>query len=503
MPINFIPNDPLAIADVAMRQQSARPNRPTARAGFNFFGSVPQQVFPVDTSDFLFWQCREAALAAIETWEGLAGNLVSWARSTDPKKLDLLIDSDFFPATDSRRLNAFYDGEGLNFFIFDDGTKTTLSGQSTDTVSHETGHALLDAIRPDLWQTPFSEVSAFHEGFADCVAILTALSDRQTRQALLAASPSLDTANFVDAGSEYLSEAIRRNFGNVSPSKPRRALNTFKWQLPQTLPPGQFQDPPELLSREFHSFSRVFTGCFYDTLRFIFTSRPTQNETDLLAAAQITGKLLIAGAQAAPEIGRFFRAVGRGMVMADQQQNGGANRQLIGDAFRGHNIDLGTAAMLTPTAALAGPPPTIAKTATKLAAATARDLRERIRALPGAKLAVSMRDMFGTRVAETMHRREVDLGHLDKRLKGVIALAAESVLVGSSGARAAVLGSLPEPTATESEVSAFVETLLENDRIELEPKGARAATAKRPVATTHAVRTKAGKKVLTRLRFFC
>jgi hypothetical protein len=110
--------------------------------------------------------------------------------------------------------------------------------------------------------------------------------------------------------------------------------------------------------------------------------------------------------------------------------------------------------------------------------------------------------MFGTAVTETIHRREVPLGQIDKRLKGVVAYATEPVLVGASGMRAAVLGALPEPTATEDEVSAFVEALLENNRIELPTKGAVAA-AKRPQAATHAVRTKGGKKVLTRLRFVC
>src|SRR5262249_31710890 len=157
-------------------------------------------------------------------------------------------------------------GTGVRFFDFNDGTQTTFSGNSTDTVSHEVGHALLDSVRPELFQSMLPEVNAFHEAFGDCMAILTALSDQPTRAALLAASPDLGAKNFVEATSEYLSAAIRRQFGNVAPSLPRRALNNDKWQLPSTLPPGAFEDPPELLSREPHSFSRVFSGCFYDVL---------------------------------------------------------------------------------------------------------------------------------------------------------------------------------------------------------------------------------------------
>jgi hypothetical protein len=161
--------------------------------------------------------------------------------------------------------------------------------------------------------------------------------------------------------------------------------------------------------------------------------------------------------------------------------------------------------MLAPTAALAGPAPKIAKDAAKLSKGTVGDLRERIRAKPGAKLAVNVLNMFGTRVAETVHRREVSLGHIDKRLKGVVAMAAEPVLVGASGARAAVLGALPDPTNTVDEVTTFVESLLQNGQLLLGSTRARSAVkaAQTPVAPTHTIRTKGGKKVLTRLRFVC
>ena len=381
MPINFIPNDPLAVAAVPMRQQNPRPNRAANQAGFIFFDEIAAQPFPVDvpalrfTEDFLFWQCREAALAAVEVWESLDGPLSRWAQSNNPRKLELSQNFEDPEFTGPKKLNAFYDGQGLRFFVFDDGNRKTFSGVSTDTVAHETGHALLNVLRPELFFSMLPEVNAFHEAFGDCVAILTALADQQTRQALLTAPPQLDAANFVEAGSEYLSGAIRHQFGNVSPSKPRRALNTFKWQLPSSLPPGKFTDPPEFLSIEAHSFSRVFTGCFYDVLRSVFVALPNQNEAALLTAAQTVGKLLIAAVKVSPETARYFRAIGRGMVKADEQQNGGAHRQIISKAFSDHNIGLGTAAMFTPTTALAGAPPKVTKTTAALSPTTSRDLR--------------------------------------------------------------------------------------------------------------------------------
>jgi hypothetical protein len=498
MPINFIPNDPLALSSMPMRQQAPQPNRPANRAGFTFIGAVGEGLFNPGSPEFLFWQCREAALMAMATWEVLDGNLSQWARVT-PNRSSLALLQD-----DGVDLNAFYDGQSLSFFHFQTGAKTTFSGASTDVVAHETGHSLLDAIRPDLWDTNFLEVGAFHEAFGDCMALLTALSDRATREALLAASPDLGAANFLEATAEDLSDGVKRARGANHPAaQPRHALNTFRWQLPTTLPPS---GPPQVLSSEVHSLGRVFSGCFYDTLRNIFASSAHQTEATLLTAAQTAGKLLIAGARNAPEVARFFRAVGRAMTLADEASNNGAHRVAIRNAFAQHNLALGSAAMLAPTASLAGPAPKLEAAAMRsiLPRSTRHDLLRRIGGAPGDKVTVERLEIAGERMAKVVHHREVPLDDLDPRLEGVVASVAQPVLVGASGTRAAVLGALPEANTTTDEVLAFVTTLLKNDAIAL--GGARrAAVTSRQVSPlpTHTVRTRGRKKVLTRIRFVC
>jgi hypothetical protein len=509
MAINFIPNDPDTQTVLPTRRQAAHPDRPAGRASFRLVEHNGQAPFEFGTTDFLFWQSREAALAAVDAWEQFAGNLTRWAdRSEDPTQIDLSPVFDDGQTLGPQRLNAFYDGTGVRFFDFNDGKETTFSGNSTDTVSHEVGHALLDSVRPELFGSMFPEVAAFHEAFGDCTAILTALADQPTRAALLAASPDLGAANFVEATSEYLSAAVRRQFGNVAPSLPRRALNNDNWQLPSTLPAGRFEDPPELLSREPHSFSRVFTGCFYDVLRGIFTAAPDRSEAALATAAKIAGALLVAAVRATPETARYFQAVGRAMVVVDQRLHGGTNRALIGAAFARHAVMLGSSAMTAPTAALAGAAPRIAAAAA-LDAATVDDLRERIRARKGAAFAVRPVPMLGQGIVEAVHRREVPLGDVDNRLEGVVAYANEPMLIGSSGGRAAVLGALPEPNRTADEVTAFVETLVKHGRIAFTapaPRTAAAAAAPERAARqpyTHIVRRENRKRVLTRIRFLC
>ena len=117
----------------------------------------------------------------------------------------------------------------------------------------------------------------------------------------------------------------------------------------------------------------------------------------------------------------------------------------------------------------------------------------------------------GKTVAKAVHQRPVRLDALDKRLKKVVVMASESVLVGTSGTRAAVLGQLPEESATREEATTFVRTLLKHKSITLTKpkmkkiKGRRAGAKTKsslPVAT-HRVQTQGSERVLVRTHFFC
>ncbi len=503
MPINFIPNDPLARKGPAMRRKSARPERPAGVAGFSYVTHQPAATYPPGTPDFLFWQTREAALAAVATYEMVSGAKVKqWARSTPIGRLNLL-------PNEGVDLNAYYDGQSLSFFEYTTAQKTTYSGASTDVVAHEAGHALLDQSRPDLWGSNYIETNAFHEAFGDCMALLTALADPRTRAAVRA---SVRRQNFVEATAEDLSDGVRRALGKShGAAAPRHARNNFDWVLPTSLP---LSGPPHQLTAEIHSFARIFTGCFYDTVLNILRDRigtaKTPTAAQLWQAARTAGKLLIQAAAEAPETARFFQSVGRSMVLADQALNGGVNRMAIHDAFDRHNVALGSAAMLAPTAALAGKgPPRGRGSRPPLPPAAVADLRHRLGADRSARIVVRRGEIAGEPVVRATHLREVPLGELDNRLKGVVAVAPEPVLVGSVRKRAAILGELPEPTASSQEVTTFVQTLLESNRIAFVRDavrrgiGSAVAADERKRLPTHAVRTVGAKKVLERVRFAC
>ena len=80
-----------------------------------------------------------------------------------------------------RMKNAFYHREtnSLQFFMFsptDKPDQTVYTCLFRDIVAHETGHAIVDAIAPDLYHAQQSQALAMHESIADLTALLMAIS---------------------------------------------------------------------------------------------------------------------------------------------------------------------------------------------------------------------------------------------------------------------------------------------------------------------------------------
>jgi hypothetical protein len=356
--VAFIPNDPLAGTSAPpLRKKAKRKNRPAARASFTLPTAPAEDVFEPGTPEFLFWQCREASLAALASWETYAGPHTRWQGNR--KKIQLVPDA-------GNDLNAFYDRDSVTFFHQAIGSKTYLSGNSTDAVAHEVGHGLLDTIRPDLWAATFVETAAFHEAFGDCIALLTAFSDATTRRKLLA-NGTLRKKNFVESTAEELSEGIKRIAPNHNAAAPRRA---------------------------------------------------TRGSLD---------------------------------------------------------------------------------------ASTKKDLVKRMGAGGSERISTASADLFGQPVTRAVLHKEIELGGIHRGLKGVVAQVDVPVNVGSSGARAAIVGAMPEPVAIEEEVQTFVRSLLKQGQIELSQKAARATrhAANTNGRKTHTIATVKGTKVLKRVCFHC
>ena len=461
MAIRFLPNDPLAGPDAPpLRRQSPLPNRPASRAGFTLHDPEPEGLYDPGSPGFLFWQCREAALLTLATWERHAPVLHEWQgrRAEAPPLPERR--RPVGRASGAERLLRPHRASCSSRRRSEDARR--YSGASTDVVAHEIGHGLLDAMRPDLWDTPFLEVNAFHEAFGDCIALLTALHDPRTRTAVLRVG--LGRRNFVETFGEDLADAIRREQPGHNAAVPRQGpehacSGSSPRPCPRRAAPGS-SSPKATASP---ASSPAASGTCVRNL----AGRGDLERGPAAGGASRRERCWCAAPRWPPRTARFFRAVGRAMALADEEETGGDAprrdpRRLLRARHRpGQPRDAG--AHGRPRGSRPDPR---RRGAPALAATTRRDLKGRLGASAKARMVLKRRAIGGARVVQAMHLREVPLGNVSELLRGVVALAPEGVLVGRSGHHAALLGALPEASATTDEVEAYVASLVAHDRID-------------------------------------
>ncbi len=338
-------------APPSTRTAIVRP-RPDLAAGplpVGIHGAVPGAGEP-GTAPFRYWTAAESLRRTADYFGPLMPDGVTWFPTVGDTLMIGLDEGD--------DLNAYYDRAGLAFFHHTVGDLTVHSGESPDVVAHETGHAVLDALRPQLWDAASAEVAGFHESFGDMTALLAGLQLESVRVGVLAETGGrLTRASRLSRLAEQLGWAIR----TVAPAAVdadclRNAANRFFYQDPVTLPPSA---PANVLSSESHSFSRVFTGAFLRVLAGIHRARPTRDPAGLLAASTHAGQLLVAGVRAAPVVPAYYAQVAAHMLAAEIELFEGRYARALRSAFVRHGIlaPAGAAAVTTGTRPLAAPVP--------------------------------------------------------------------------------------------------------------------------------------------------
>ena len=296
------------------------------------------QVHPLGTDGFRYWTAAESLRRSAAFWATAGAR--AWHSdigASIPIRLDDGVD-----------LNAYYarndfppEGikQGLSFFhdtvreVATGRQTTVFSGESPDVVAHELGHAVLDSLKPALFELASIEAAAFHESFGDMSAILTALQLPSVRQAVLEETDgSLRRNSSVSRVAEQLGFAIRqRSPAAVDRDSLRNAANSFVYVDPLTLPST---GPATQLTRAPHNFSRVFTGAFLEALGGMvarLAARPSVD--DVHQASFDIGRLLAQGAAAAPMSTKFFQAVAEQMVLVDGSLFGGRYAEALTTAF--------------------------------------------------------------------------------------------------------------------------------------------------------------------------
>ncbi|MEA2711949.1 MAG: hypothetical protein QOF78_4550 [Phycisphaerales bacterium] len=298
------------------------PNLASGKLKLSILGTQPPaKIYKKGTAGFRYWVAAESASRGANFWGAFFPTGRTWQPGqTLPLNLDRGED-----------LNAYYDRVGLSFFHADAGDGTTCySGESPDIVCHELGHAVLDALRPQLWDTPFIEAAALHESFGDISAILAALELVSERKAVLKSTRGkLYRSSRLSRVAEQLGAAIRASAPDaVDPDCLRNAVNSFFYESPETLPTNA---PASMLSSESHSFSRVFTGGFFEALgNMLAVQATTPKEDDLLQVSNDAGKLMATAVMTAPVTPNYYASVAGQMLEAE---GGGRYADAIQSAF--------------------------------------------------------------------------------------------------------------------------------------------------------------------------
>lgn len=486
--VTYTPNDPLASGGPPNRQ--VRPGRfPSGNVATHRIQPVaPAGTYQPHTPGFEYWQALTALTSGLRNWKAINGTALSrWYGNK--QTLPVLTNN-------GDDLNAFYDRSSLQFFSHTFGGVTVNSSESVDIVTHEQGHGLLDATRSDFFDVPFIEVGSLHEAFGDSMALLNAISDAASRQAVLAASPDLSANQFVESLAEQLGDAIRREYGpqSVESGALRHALNTFHWTDPTVLPPSA---PADKLCAEVHSFSRVFSGTFYDVIRNIYASGP-HTSAGLLRAGRTAGKLLIAAIKTVPAAPQIYAGVGQRMLQADVTMNAGANCPAIQAAFGGHGMTLAAPSISLP----------VPFAATTRRGASA-ELRERMGVPQGTKLTFTPVDSGAHgEISHVAAFRSVALS--GQGLEGVRVMVPAGARVARRGA--AISGMLGEVTpadgAGDQEARAFASALVASGQVRTAPLATRRLavapqpSTDRPQRTaSHEIRVVDGEPTLVRVGF--
>jgi len=159
--------------------------------------------------------------------------------------------------------NAFYDrrSKSLQFYYFGDQQSPRYTCLSHDIIAHETGHAILDGVRPMYNQLSSLQTAAFHEFIGDLTAILLALFNNDIRRFVNGRSEVLKDAKVVaDLAKEFGIEVEGRDYL-------RSAFNSLKMddaEIKNSLTP--------------HTVSQVMTGAMWEILTMIADKHMAKNE---------------------------------------------------------------------------------------------------------------------------------------------------------------------------------------------------------------------------------
>jgi hypothetical protein len=248
-------------------------------------GLAPSEGNPQFHQQFVY----AVAMKTIRHFEQALGRKVLWAPQRfekNPKddSLTPLVPYRYVPKLRIhphalRDANAYYDPDrvALLFGYFDAAHQTmganfpgglVFTCLSPDIVAHETTHAILDSIHRRYIEDTNPDVAAFHEGFADVVALLQRFTFRAlVEDELFRSAGRLDRYTVFGELATQFGEALEGNRGALRSMIGRWDDATGKWR-PLTPQPSDYIE-----NTEAHDRGAVLVAAIFDAFQRIYTHR--------------------------------------------------------------------------------------------------------------------------------------------------------------------------------------------------------------------------------------
>ena len=208
--------------------------------------------------------------------------------------------------------NAFYSRthKSLKFFYFDRGGRRVYTCLSHDIIAHETGHAILDGLRPLYIETSSVQTAAFHEFVADLTAIMISLLNNSLRWEVARVSGG-------DLSEDRIVAALAEEFGHYATGRPHLRSATNQ----KTMEEVRDETSP-------YPWSEVLTGAMWDILSGMFakyrarpkkrTRKPPSDKEALLWAVNRFRRVAFQPLDFLPPADVQFSDYARAVLSADE-----------------------------------------------------------------------------------------------------------------------------------------------------------------------------------------
>ncbi|HEY0521698.1 MAG TPA: hypothetical protein VGC84_19560 [Ilumatobacteraceae bacterium] len=374
-------------------------------------GKAPRPDITPGSEGMRYWTATSALHRARNVWLAAVAEAPKWQAT---RKLNVILNA-------GSEVNAYYDRGVLNFHVATVTDHDSLrqvgiaTGESPDIVSHEFGHAVLDAIRPQLWDATFAEVAAFHESFGDISALLCALAvgDIEAEFAALSGSSVFQSSRVSRLG-EQMGWGLRQQRPDL-PDRTclRDAVNTFFYVKPETLPTAA---PSTGLSSEPHNFSRVFTAAFMRVLDEMLKAHDVARTPAIVRkVAATSAAMLIAAIRVAPVVDAYYHAVALAMVGDAARREKGLYHKAVTTAF----VRTGIIAVAEAAQAAKAPKKRTTRAHTVGAAAIERG------AAPPLIVAAGVMNLVAFGIDAELHLDLGEAGEVSPRRRGAVANTAD------------------------------------------------------------------------------